>query len=122
MKPRVDRELDIAVGQRLKQLRGSRGWTQECLAEKLGVEPVSVSRFETGSRSVGLPMLYRIAETLQVAPSRILPPMHPESSGESSAFFNDSAAQQAFPSALWDELTPRERALAIRLMDALHGS
>ncbi|MDP3983748.1 MAG: helix-turn-helix transcriptional regulator, partial [Acidimicrobiia bacterium] len=42
------------------------GMTQAELAEQVGVEPVSLSRWETGSRSPSITVLYGIAQALGV--------------------------------------------------------
>jgi len=57
---RKERDRRRAVGGRIKALRLERGWTQETLAEKSGVEQGSISRFESGSVTPRL----QIAEAL----------------------------------------------------------
>ena len=41
-------DLLVALGQRLQVTRKARGWTQERLAEALDLQPVTLSRVETG--------------------------------------------------------------------------
>lgn len=53
-----------AVGRRLAQARIARGYTQEALAEAIGIEPVSLSRLETGDRALSLTTLALIADAL----------------------------------------------------------
>lgn len=66
--PRLrDQELLRQVGARVAQTRASHGWTQEQLSEAVGIEPVSLSRLETGNRALSLSTLSRIAEALQVS-------------------------------------------------------
>jgi transcriptional regulator with XRE-family HTH domain len=50
------------VGGRLRTARRSAGLTQKQLAEELGVEAITVSRWERGATSPSLPRLRRIAE------------------------------------------------------------
>lgn len=38
----------MTVGQKIKQLRISKGWTQEELGEKLGVKKAAVQKYESG--------------------------------------------------------------------------
>ena len=64
MPRRRDQELLQQVGRRVGQARRDRGWTQEALAEAVGIEPVTLSRLETGDRALSLTMLANIAETL----------------------------------------------------------
>lgn len=50
------------VGSRLRAARRASGLTQKQLAEELGVEAITVSRWERGATSPSLPRLRRIAE------------------------------------------------------------
>ena len=66
MPRRRDKELLQKIGQRVAKARKDRGWTQEALAEAVGIEPVSLSRLETGDRALSLSTLARIAEVVGV--------------------------------------------------------
>ena len=57
-------DLLHALGRRVAQARTDRGWTQEQLAEAIGIEPVSLSRLETGDRALSLTTLGAIADAL----------------------------------------------------------
>ena len=59
-------ELISTVGKRIADARKQAGFTQERLAEALGLEPVSLSRIETGDRSPSLSTLALIAVELHV--------------------------------------------------------
>lgn len=67
MPRRRDQELLRAVGQRVAQARKDRGFTQEQLSETLGIEPVTLSRLETGHRALSLSTLARVADVLGIA-------------------------------------------------------
>ena len=62
-----DQELLKNIGKRVAKARKDRGWTQETLAEALGIEPVTLSRLETGDRALSLSTVSRISEVLQVS-------------------------------------------------------
>jgi transcriptional regulator with XRE-family HTH domain len=51
---------------RLKRLREKREWTQQELAEKVGVSRVTVARIEIGNRKPSLELLERLAKALKV--------------------------------------------------------
>ncbi len=53
-------------GKRVRQLRESRSWSQEHLAELLNLDSTYVSRIETGKRSPSLPTIARIADAFDV--------------------------------------------------------
>ena len=52
---------------RLKDLRGERGWSQQHLAERLEVSRQSVNAIETGRYDPSLPLAFRIAELFGLA-------------------------------------------------------
>jgi len=60
------------VGGRLRTARRSAGLTQKQLAEALGVESITVSRWERGVTSPSLPRLRRIAEITETTVSDLV--------------------------------------------------
>ena len=67
MPRRRDQDLLRKVGQRVAKARRNRGWTQEQLAEAIGIEPVTLSRWETGDRALSLSTLAAVAARLEVS-------------------------------------------------------
>ena len=61
-----DQQLLRDIGQRVARARAARGYTQERLAEAIGIEPVTLSRWETGHRALSLSTLRAIAEALDI--------------------------------------------------------
>ncbi|TBU94574.1 helix-turn-helix domain-containing protein [Stutzerimonas kirkiae] len=53
-----------ALGKRIKAFREAKGWTQARLAETLGCEPMTVSRYERGSYAPSIEALQEIALAL----------------------------------------------------------
>ncbi len=49
------------MNNRLRELRGERGWSQAFLAEKLEVSRQSVNAIETGRYDPSLPLAFRVA-------------------------------------------------------------
>lgn len=60
-----DRKL---LGQRIKELRQARGWSQEELAERMESGAKYVSSLERGRENPTLEMLINVARTLKVEP------------------------------------------------------
>lgn len=58
---RADRAV-ASVKNRLKVLRAERVWSQQDLAERLGVSRQSVNAIETGRYDPSLPLAFKIAE------------------------------------------------------------
>ena len=56
----------ISIGNRIKELRTAKGWTQAKLAEKSGVEPSNISHIERAATKLSLPTLVNIANSLGV--------------------------------------------------------
>lgn len=48
----------------IQERREAAGWTQEMLAEAIGVEANTISRYESGARQPSLQTLFRICEVL----------------------------------------------------------
>jgi len=59
-------DVQKAVGQRIKAVRGKRGLTQDQLAELAGLNRVHLHRIETGQQSMTLRTLKIIADALAV--------------------------------------------------------
>jgi putative transcriptional regulator len=56
---------------RLRVLRAERSWSQQDLAERLGVSRQSINAIETGKYDPSLPLAFRIAELFQLAIEQI---------------------------------------------------
>lgn len=61
------------VGRRLRERRVQLGLTQEVLAETLSVGPNTISRWETGERSIAITDLPRVASALCIPPAYFFP-------------------------------------------------
>lgn len=59
---------------RLKVLRAERDWSQQVLADKLGVSRQSVNAIETGRYDPSLPLAFTIAEVFGLAIEEIFSP------------------------------------------------
>ena len=67
-------ELYITLGLKIAYYRKKRGYTQENLAEKVGISLNFLAQVEgTGTiRGISLETLFKMADVLQVAPSKLL--------------------------------------------------
>ena len=67
-------ERYITLGLKIAYYRKKRGYTQENLAEKVGISLNFLAQVEgTGtSRGISLETLFKMADVLQVAPSKLL--------------------------------------------------
>lgn len=57
----------ISIGNRIKELRKAKRWTQAKLAEESGVEPSNISHIERAATKLSLPTLVNIANALGVS-------------------------------------------------------
>jgi len=53
-------------GKVLKKIREKRGLTQAVLADKVGVDRVTIARIESGARNPSMDLLQRLAKVLKV--------------------------------------------------------
>ena len=102
-------DLLRAVGARLQQIRKEHGWTQEALAEAVGIEPVSLSRLETGDRALSLTVLARASTALSVSLGDLLDIARPIPA-------TDLPADEAEAQRLYRGLDVDRRDLALRLL------
>ncbi|MBR3144978.1 MAG: helix-turn-helix transcriptional regulator [Clostridia bacterium] len=62
----------VLIGNRIKEIRIDKGWTQAVLAEKSGVEPSNISHIERAATKLSLPTLVSIANALGVTLDEIV--------------------------------------------------
>ena len=66
------------MGKRLRDLRESRGWSQEQLAEKSDLDPTYIGGIERGRRNPSLVSLAKLAQALKVSlPNLLQVPIDP---------------------------------------------
>ena len=68
----MEGELQQRVGRNLRAYRLDRGWSQETLADKLGVHRTYMGGIERGERNLTLKSVERIAARLRVDPLELL--------------------------------------------------
>ena len=57
----------VSIGNRIKEIRTEKGWTQAKLAEESGVEPSNISHIERAATKLRLPTMVSIANALEVS-------------------------------------------------------
>lgn len=62
----------VAFGERLRQLRQERGWSQEAFAHHPGFDRTYISGMERGRRNPTLDVIIKLAEALEVEPTALL--------------------------------------------------
>ena len=63
----------VAFGQRVRELRKLRGWSQETLTHKTGLHRTYIGAIERGERNVSLRNIVKIANALQVPIAGLFP-------------------------------------------------
>ncbi len=58
--------------EKIRNIRLSHGYTQEYMAEKLGIDTVNYGRIERGKSKLTLDRFLKICEILQVSPNELL--------------------------------------------------
>jgi transcriptional regulator with XRE-family HTH domain len=66
--------LDVLklFGERLVELRKTKGWSQEVLSLESGIARSYLGGVERGQRNIALVNICRLAEALEVSPSELL--------------------------------------------------
>lgn len=70
------------INNNLKQIRIEKGFTQEEIAEKIGLTRQAISAYESGKRQPGIDILMRLAEIYEVEIEDILYGSKPKQSGK----------------------------------------
>jgi putative transcriptional regulator len=65
-------DICARVGNRIRELRQAKGWSQQILADHAQMERSHLTRLEDGKREAGLKILEKIAEALGVEPYELL--------------------------------------------------
>lgn len=67
----ADGNIKLFFGNRVRQLRKDRGWSQEEFAFRVGLDRSYIGGVERGERNISLENIDLIAATLQVPPSEL---------------------------------------------------
>lgn len=78
-------ELASRLGKRIATRRKSLAWTQDDLAERMGVDAETISRFERGAHLPSLPTLERLAVALRVEVGALLSKIGPAKADDVAA-------------------------------------
>ncbi len=87
-----------AIGQRIRKIRKARGWSQEKLAEKVGISTTHMSHIETANTKMSLSTFTELASVLEVRTDELLYDNRPEDRTTSITYIiellNDCSTQQ----------------------------
>jgi transcriptional regulator with XRE-family HTH domain len=64
-------DLLVSLGDRIRKLRKSRGWTQSVMAERVGIDRSFLADVERGKRNVSILNLEIIAKGFKVSLSQL---------------------------------------------------
>jgi transcriptional regulator with XRE-family HTH domain len=67
-----DGEVAMALGERIREVRKERGWSQAELGEKVGTDSQHISRYENGRITPSVDALVRLAAALDVSADYLL--------------------------------------------------
>jgi transcriptional regulator with XRE-family HTH domain len=67
-----DDDPKVLFGKRVRDLRLRLGWSQEKLADMIGIHRTYMGSVERGERNISLENIVRIARTLKIPPSALL--------------------------------------------------
>jgi transcriptional regulator with XRE-family HTH domain len=85
--------VDIEVGEKLKQRRLELGFTQQHLADAIGVKFQQIQKYERGSNRVSSSNLFALANALKTNISYFFP-NHADNYNASNTAFSSKAAEQ----------------------------
>jgi transcriptional regulator with XRE-family HTH domain len=120
--PGVATPFEQAVAKRLRDARVRSGWTQEQLAERIAIEPATLSRYERGGSSIPLDVLRRAAAALGTTVGRLI-----DVEGELPKRLAPAPQTKRRPRSseevallkLWSGLRPRDRRLVLLMCKSM---
>ena len=86
VKKKDSARLAKRLGSNLSERRKQLGWTQEMVAERVGVDAETISRIERGAHLPSLPTLDRLAVALRCSAGDLLSNEGPEDASEAATF------------------------------------
>ena len=98
--------INVEVGARIQRSRERAGLTQDALAERVGLEPKSISAIERGVVGISLETLKNICQTLNLSSDALL-------------FGVDGENDPRALTAMLERLTPRQFAIAEDMLSKL---
>lgn len=111
----VARALVQQISTRIQQARKARGLTQAQLANEVGIDPATVSRYESGRLVPDVAVLVNICEALGLVLTRLVDLSAVEAVHlmRSTAGRLEYSAEQAQLIEVWSQLPPRDRKMVI---------
>lgn len=120
----ADSKIYAQVAQKLRTARRRAGWSQEQLAEGLGIDAVTVSRYETGKHPTPLHIAVKAAGLLAVKPAHFIEVDKDVDTGSQGAKVaprprgpRESEATEML--AVWRKLQPRDRVTLVMVAKAM---
>lgn len=106
----VKMELNIYIGQKIKEFRTKEKMTQSDLAKVLDTTKQTISRYEKGDRKAGQDTLFTLCDIFNVSIDDFFPPIQsPDTSNELVQTINDTVVQ----------LTPPNQKIVLRTSEDL---
>jgi transcriptional regulator with XRE-family HTH domain len=105
-------EVSVLIGKRLKQLRKNRKWTQEAMAEKLGLDANYYATVERGEKQFSVGRLFKVIEVLCVSATDILPSVETKKPFDNTIYKNQIDA-------ITKDFSEEQYATAIRILKAM---
>lgn len=69
---KAKKEYDYEIGMAIRKARKRKRMNQEALADLIGVDRTTISKYESGSNPIGISAFLQICEALGVDPAEIL--------------------------------------------------
>ena len=98
------------VGEKIRQLRTKKGFSQEYIAEQLGITQPSYARLENEDSRINVVRLQLVAKTLEVSTSELLGEkanniIHTNNGNNAQAYINTYLSNSEYIQALKDEIS-----------------
>ena len=109
-----ERKENSTIGERLKEIRKRRGYSQAALGGELGLAQRTISSYETGRCRLSATLLLKITSLLRASTSELLGQKRPNGSAKDRKTWK--LVEQI------ESLLPKDKRAAERFIEALSGN
>ena len=101
--------IDMSVGERVRKLRQTKGWTERELAEKIGVTFQQLQKYENASNRISASRLYLMCEALETTIPEFLAVLHSRRRKKGGAMKMLESAEAVKLARLFFKMSPDNR-------------
>lgn len=113
--------IDVFAGNRVRELRLMKGWSQNHLAKKIGVKFQQLQKYESGDNRISASRLYLICQAFDITISEFFRELYPKRRKQGKTIKMLESPETAKLAALFFKMSPGERLHFYRIGKSIVG-